>query len=190
MTFCASELLAGAASSDWPLRKAALWYWLPCFVIFVVQPVVQVIAGNRRGTTLFLPCTGHALTSRCFCCAASISRSFEPVTCQLDRLSRSCQGDPLGCAEGLLPPPAQMGLSAAERGDALGGESNGNPASLVWGLLARRLLGQLRVKMRSEGGRQLSTPTGHCAPMGNSRASHDMPTISHSAITACCPVEG
>ena len=142
---------------------------LPCFVIFVVQPVVQVIAGNRRGTTLFLPWAGHALTSRCFCCAASISRSFEPVTCQLDRLSRSCQGDPLGCAEGLFPPPAQMGLSAA--------------ASLVWGLSARRLLGQLRVKMRPEGGGQLSAPTGHCAPMGNSRASPDLPTI----LRPCCP---
>jgi len=44
--FSASEVFAGAAVSDWPLRYAALTYLLPCFVIFVVQPVFQVITAE------------------------------------------------------------------------------------------------------------------------------------------------
>jgi hypothetical protein len=46
LAFSASEVLAGVAVSDWPLPYAALIYRLPSFVIFVVQPVFQVITAE------------------------------------------------------------------------------------------------------------------------------------------------
>jgi hypothetical protein len=46
LTFSASEVFAGVAVSDWPLPYAVLIYRLPSFVIFVVQPVFQVITAE------------------------------------------------------------------------------------------------------------------------------------------------
>jgi hypothetical protein len=46
LAFSASEVFAGVAVSDWPLPYAVLIYRLPSFVIFVVQPVFQVITAE------------------------------------------------------------------------------------------------------------------------------------------------
>jgi hypothetical protein len=160
-----------------------LWYWLPCFVIFVVQPMVQVIAGNRPLPSMFRSCPHLALLLLC-CINFPV---FQPVTCQLDRLSVRVRVIRSAVRKGYCHRPPRWAYRRPNEATLLEEDRMANPASLVWGLLARRLLGQLRVKMRPEGGGQLSAPTGHCAPMGNSRASHDMPTISHSAITAVLP---
>src|SRR6516162_9355046 len=46
LAFSASEVFAGVAVSDWPLPYAVLIYRFPSFVIFVVQPVFQVITAE------------------------------------------------------------------------------------------------------------------------------------------------
>src|SRR6516165_4598483 len=46
LAFSASEVFAGVAVSDWPLPYAVLMYRLSVFVIFVVQPVFQVITAE------------------------------------------------------------------------------------------------------------------------------------------------
>src|SRR6516164_6286130 len=46
LTFSASEVFLGVAVSDWPLPYAVLTYRSPSFVIFVVQPVFQVITAE------------------------------------------------------------------------------------------------------------------------------------------------
>src|SRR5215470_4771970 len=46
LAFSASEVFAGVAVSDLPLPYAALIYRFPSFVIFVVQPVFQVITAE------------------------------------------------------------------------------------------------------------------------------------------------
>ena len=46
LAFSAAEVFAGVAVSDWPLPYAVLIYRLPSFVIFVVQPVFQVITAE------------------------------------------------------------------------------------------------------------------------------------------------
>ena len=46
LAFSASEVFVGVAVSDWPLLYAALIYRSPSFVIFVVQPVFQVITAE------------------------------------------------------------------------------------------------------------------------------------------------
>jgi hypothetical protein len=46
LVFSASEVLAGAEVTDWPLRQAVLVYRFPAFVIFVVQSVFQVITAE------------------------------------------------------------------------------------------------------------------------------------------------
>jgi hypothetical protein len=46
LAFSASEVFVGLAVSDWPLPYAALIYRSPSFVIFVVQPVFQVITAE------------------------------------------------------------------------------------------------------------------------------------------------
>src|SRR6516164_6516473 len=52
LAFSASEVFAGVAVSDWPLPYAVLIYRFPSFVIFVVQPVFQVITAE-------LPSSSH-----------------------------------------------------------------------------------------------------------------------------------
>jgi len=46
LTFSASEVFLGVAVSDWPLPYGVLTYRSPSFVIFVVQPVFQVITAE------------------------------------------------------------------------------------------------------------------------------------------------
>src|SRR6516164_11697464 len=46
LAFSASEMFVGFAVSDWPLPYAVLTYRSPSFVIFVVQPVFQVITAE------------------------------------------------------------------------------------------------------------------------------------------------
>jgi hypothetical protein len=46
LAFSASEVFVGVAVSDWPLPYAVLIYRSPSFVIFVVQPVFQVITAE------------------------------------------------------------------------------------------------------------------------------------------------
>src|SRR6516165_3284051 len=46
LAFSASEVFLGVAVSDWPLPYAVLTYRSPSFVIFVVQPVFQVITAE------------------------------------------------------------------------------------------------------------------------------------------------
>src|SRR5215472_8025404 len=46
LAFSASEVFVGVAVSDWPLLYAALIYRSPSFVIFVVQPVFQVMTAE------------------------------------------------------------------------------------------------------------------------------------------------
>src|SRR6516165_1831587 len=46
LAFSASEVFAGVAVSDLPLPYAVLIYRFPSFVIFVVQPVFQVITAE------------------------------------------------------------------------------------------------------------------------------------------------
>src|SRR6516225_6229082 len=46
LAFSASEVFAGVAVNDWPLPYATLIYRFPSFVIFVVQPVFQMITAE------------------------------------------------------------------------------------------------------------------------------------------------